>query len=75
MTDGSSTRDYWIFGLMTEKIISDRLSIFLNLENLSDTRQTRFVAIYKVSDLNPVFSDIFAPPDGFFINCGMKVRL
>ena len=75
LTDGSSARDYWIFGLMTEKIISDRLSIFLNFENLSDTRQTRFGAIYKGSELNPVFSDIFAPLDGFIVNGGIKVRL
>ena len=75
LTDGSSARDYWIFGLMTEKIISDRLSIFLNFENLSDTRQTRFGAIYKGSVLNPVFSDIFAPLDGFIVNGGIKVRL
>ena len=75
LTDGSSARDYWIFGLMTEKIISDRLSIFLNFENLSDTRQTRFGAIYKGSVLNPVFSNIFAPLDGFIVNGGIKVRL
>ena len=75
LADGSAARDYWIFGLMTEKIISDRLSIFLNFENLSDTRQTRFGAIYKGSELNPIFSDIFAPLDGFIINGGIKVRL
>lgn len=60
---------------MTEKIISDRLSIFLNFENLSDTRQTRFGAIHKGSELNPIFSDIFAPVDGSIINGGIKVRL
>ena len=75
MADGSAARDYWIFGLMTEKIISDCLSIFLNFENLSDTRQTRFGAIYEGSELNPIFSDIFAPLDGFIINGGIKVRL
>ena len=74
LTDGSTARDYWIFGLMMEKIFSPNLSVFLNFENFSDTRQTRFGKIYTGSRLNPVFADVFAPIDGFVMNGGVKVR-
>ena len=49
----------WIFGVM-EKRIDEDFSVFLNFENFSDTRQTRFGSIYTGSRLNPIFADIFA---------------
>ena len=75
LTDGSKARDFWILGLMMEKIFNKDLSVFLNFENFSDTRQTRFGSIYKGSRINPVFSDIYAPLDGFVINGGIKLKL
>lgn len=75
LTDGSMARDFWIFGLMMEKTIDEDFSIFLNFENFSDTRQTRFGSIYTGSRLNPIFADIFAPLDGSVINGGVKIRL
>ena len=75
LTDGSMARDFWIFGLMMEKRIDEDFSVFLNFENFSDTRQTRFDSIYTGSRLNPIFADIFAPLDGSVINGGVKIRL
>jgi len=75
LTDGSKARDFWILGLMMEKIFNEDLSVFLNFENFSDTRQTRFGSIYTGSRINPVFSDIYAPLDGFVINGGIKLKL
>ncbi len=74
LSDGTSGNDYWIFGLMTEKIW-DSFSIFLNFENFLDTRQTRFGSIYSGSISNPEFKDIYAPLDGFVINGGVKIKL
>jgi len=74
LTDGSMARDFWIFGLMMEKAIDEDFSVFLNFENFSDTRQTRFGSIYTGSRLNPIFADIFAPLDGSVINGGVKIR-
>ena len=74
LTDGTRSRDFWIFGLMMEKIFSDSYSLFLNFENFTDTRQTRFESINSGSLANPVFADIFAPLDGFVINGGIKLR-
>ena len=57
---------------MMEKIFKD-YSLFLNFENFSDTRQTRYETIYSGSPANPSFNDIYAPLDGFVINGGIKL--
>lgn len=73
--DGSKGQSYWITGLMTEKVLNETFSIFLNFENFLDTRQTAFDTIYTGSIDNPTFRDIYAPVDGFVINGGFKVKL
>ena len=75
LTDGSKSRDFWIYGLMMEKIFKNDFSIFLNFENFSDTRQTKFDPIYTGTKLDPIFSEIYAPLDGFVINGGFKIKL
>ncbi len=74
LTDGFTGRSYWIFGLMGERFWK-RFSLFINFENFSDTRQTRFDTIYTGSVTNPSFRDIYAPVDGFVVNGGIKIRL
>jgi outer membrane receptor for ferrienterochelin and colicins len=73
LNDRSIGRSYWTFGLMGEKIWK-HFSIFVNLENLTDTRQTKFGTIYIGSISNPIFRDIYAPIDGFVVNGGVKIR-
>ena len=73
LESGLQSPDYWIFGLMTEKIFSDDFSLFVNFENFSDTRQTRDGPIYTGPITNPEFVDIYAPLDGFVINGGVKL--
>lgn len=74
LNDGSMGRSYWICGLMAEKIW-EHISVFVNFENLLDTRQTRFDVIYDGPVTDPVFRDIYAPVDGFVVNGGVKIRL
>ena len=74
LNDGTTGKEYWIFGLMMEKIWED-FSIFLNFENFTDTRQSRFDSIYTGSISNPKFRDIYAPVDGFVVNGGIKLKL
>jgi outer membrane receptor for ferrienterochelin and colicins len=74
LNDGGIGKGYWTTGLMAEKIW-ERFSLFVNFENLTDTRQTKFDTIYTGSITNPVFRDIYAPLDGFVINGGIKFRL
>jgi iron complex outermembrane receptor protein len=74
LNDGTTGRDYWICGLMLEKLW-ERFSLYINFENYLDTRQTRFDTIYTGPITNPVFKDIYAPLDGFVINGGIKISL
>lgn len=70
----TSGRDYWFFGLMMEKKISEPVTAFVNFENLTDSRQTRYEGIYTGNLANPTFRDIYAPLDGRVINGGIRVR-
>lgn len=74
LSDGSTGKEYWICGLMIEKIW-ERLSLYINFENFTDTRQTRFDTIYTGTITNPTFRDIYAPVDGFVMNGGIKISL
>ncbi len=74
LNDGTSGKEYWICGLMIEKIW-ERLSLYINFENFFDTRQTRFDTIYTGTITNPAFRDIYAPVDGFVANGGIKINL
>jgi len=74
LNDGTSGRGYWTTGLMLEKTWK-RFSLFINFENLTDTRQTKFGPIYTGSITDPQFTDIYAPLDGFVVNGGVKLRL
>ncbi len=49
LNDGVTGRDYWLFGLMIEKIW-EKFSIFINFENFGNTRQTKFDSIYTGSN-------------------------
>jgi len=74
LNDGTMGRGYWTTGLMAEKIW-ERFSLFINFENLTDTRQTKFGPIYTGSITNPDFKDIYAPLDGLVVNGGIKFKL
>lgn len=73
LSDGSHCKPYLICGFMAEKFW-EHLSLFINFENFTDRRQTRFGSIYSGSISNPVFSEIYAPLDGFVMNGGIKIR-
>ncbi|WP_096087657.1 TonB-dependent receptor plug domain-containing protein [Agaribacterium haliotis] len=70
----STGESYWIFGLMTEKSVSESLGVFLNFENFTDTRQSKFENINNGDLVNPDFRDIYAPLDGFVINGGIRLH-
>lgn len=74
LNDGASGKSYWITGFMIERLW-EKVSVFINFENFTDTRQTRFDTIYTGPITNPVFRDIYAPVEGFVTNGGFKIKL
>lgn len=74
LSNGFQTKDYWIFGISVQKWWGKFIP-FINFENFTDTRQTRFAPIYSGSAINPDFMEIYAPLDGFVFNGGLKISL
>jgi len=74
LSDGATGKSYWITGFMVEKLW-EKISVYINFENFTDSRQTRFDTIYTGTIDNPQFRDIYAPLDGFVVNGGVKLRL
>ncbi len=50
------------------------LSLFVNFENFTDTRQSRWGAMCTGNIQNPQFAEIYAPTDGFVANAGFRLR-
>ncbi len=74
LSSGGNAPGYWIAGVMGEKRFG-QFSVFLNLENITDTRQSRTAPIVTGSPAAPAFAEIWGPTDGFVANGGVKVRL
>ncbi|MEQ8684298.1 MAG: TonB-dependent receptor [Imperialibacter sp.] len=67
--DRSSTPDFWIMGIMAMKEW-EKFSVFLNFENFTDTRQSRYQSMVTPPYNNPAFAEVWAPTDGFVSNGG-----
>jgi iron complex outermembrane receptor protein len=74
LTSGEITPDYWIVGISAQKKWN-KFSLFINFENFTDTRQTRFENINRGTITNPDFMEIYAPLDGFVFNAGFLISL
>lgn len=61
-------------GIVVERTIQNFV-IFLNAENFTDTRQTKYQSLISSPNETPQFTDVWAPLDGFFFNGGLKIKL
>lgn len=74
LSDGTTGKGYVMYGFLFEKMWQ-HLNVFINAENFTDRRQTRWDAVYTGTITNPVFRDVYAPLDGVVINAGVKIKL
>ncbi|MDP9076507.1 MAG: TonB-dependent receptor [Bacteroidota bacterium] len=74
LSDGTTGKGYVTFGLLVQKMWK-HLDIFVNAENLTDQRQTKWGSIYTGSITNPDFKDIYAPLDGVVVNAGIRIKI
>ncbi len=74
LSDGKTGRAFITFGLLAQKMWK-HWDLFINVENLTDQRQTRWDTIITGSNTSPVFRDIYAPLDGVVVNTGIKIKL
>jgi len=74
LSNGTRTPAYNEFGFMAEKIFN-KFSLFVNFENFTDTRQSRYKNVVNGSHLQPAFDEIWTHTEGFVVNGGVKLRL
>jgi iron complex outermembrane receptor protein len=74
LSDGTTGKGFYTFGLLVQKMWK-HFDVFINGENLTDRRQTRWGSIYTGPISNPTFKDIYAPLDGIVINAGVKFKV
>ena len=74
LSDGTTGRGYATLGLLVQKMWK-HLDLFINAENVTDQRQTRWGNIYTGTRANPDFTEIYAPLDGLVVNAGMRIKL
>jgi iron complex outermembrane receptor protein/outer membrane receptor for ferrienterochelin and colicins len=74
LTNRFRTRPYWLLGMFGEKTFS-KYSLFINAENITDTRQSRFGRVVFPPHQNPTFSEIYTHTEGRVFNGGIKIKL
>jgi outer membrane receptor for ferrienterochelin and colicins len=74
LTDGSRTPAYWVLGIFGEKNFG-KFSLFVNAENITDTRQGKFGPVVFPPHQNPSFAEIYTHTEGRVFNGGIKIRL
>jgi iron complex outermembrane receptor protein/outer membrane receptor for ferrienterochelin and colicins len=73
LSNGNRTPSFWEFGLMAEKPFR-HFSLYINAENLTDTRQSRYKRVVTGSHSNPLFDEIWTHTEGFVLSGGVKIR-
>jgi iron complex outermembrane receptor protein/outer membrane receptor for ferrienterochelin and colicins len=74
LSDGTETPAFEELGFMAEKIFK-KFSLFINFENFTDTRQSKYKNVVNGSHLNPSFDEIWTHTEGFVVNGGIKIKL
>lgn len=73
--DHSRTPSYWEFGASLEKYFGKSFSVYINFENFTDERQSRYKRVVNGPATNPAFDEIWNHTEGFVCSGGVKLRL
>jgi len=73
LLDGTQTNDFFTMGLLIQKHFNWG-SPYINFENFTDRRQSRFSPEVLGSVQNPVFQEIYAPTDGIVVTVGVHLK-
>jgi outer membrane receptor for ferrienterochelin and colicins len=74
LSNGNQTSSFWEVGLMAEKPFK-WFSIYINAENITDVRQSRYKRVPNGPHNDPSFDEIWTHTEGFVLNGGVKIRL
>lgn len=73
LTNRFKTNPFWVLGIFGEKTFGS-YSLFLNAENITDTRQSRLGTVVFPPHQNPTFAEIYTHTEGRVFNGGVKVK-
>ncbi|WP_298765317.1 TonB-dependent receptor [uncultured Polaribacter sp.] len=73
LSNGTETTDFVTMGLLIMRNFKLG-SVFVNIENFTDRRQSRFSPLVLPPHENPVFPEIYAPTDGFIFSVGLIIK-
>ncbi len=73
-SDQTRTPSYWEFGAMVEKTFGI-ISIYVNAENFTDTRQSRYRPVVHGLHTAPSFDEIWTHTEGFVLSGGIKLKI
>jgi iron complex outermembrane receptor protein/outer membrane receptor for ferrienterochelin and colicins len=73
LSDGFRTKPFWVLGIFGEKTFG-KYSLFINFENITDTRQGRLSQVVFPPHQMPTFSELYTHTEGRVINGGIKLR-
>ena len=73
LSNGTETTDFVTMGLLVMRNFKLG-SVFVNIENFTDRRQSRFSPLVLPPHENPVFPEIYAPTDGFIFSVGLIIK-
>ena len=74
LSNGLYSPTLFTTGVIVERTLGNFV-IFLNAENFTDVRQSKYASTLSGPNNTPQFTDIWAPLDGFFFNAGLKIKL
>ncbi len=74
LNNGSRTPSFWEFGFMAQKTFR-KVSVFINFENFTDQRQSKYKKVVNPPYNNPSFDEIWNHTEGFVVNGGIKIKL
>ena len=73
LSNGTETTDFVTMGLLLMRNFKWGTT-FVNFENFTDRRQSRFSPLVLPPHDNPEFSEIYAPTDGFIFSVGIIIK-
>lgn len=74
LRSGREVQSLFKAGFLAERMF-ENFSLYINLENWTDTRQSNYESLVQEPYTNPRFTEVWAPLDGFIFNAGVKVKL
>ncbi|WP_348822890.1 TonB-dependent receptor plug domain-containing protein [Flavobacterium aestuarii] len=72
--NGQETPSYWEFGASAQKTFG-KVTVFINFENFTDERQSKYKGVVNPPYTSPSFDDIWNHTEGFVFNGGLKIKL